>query len=100
MYLPMKLTWFVPCIISDAIHELLSPSRETWQSVHCLVSTPRTVCGGCVLNAFPVYPAAEIVGTWLTAKPRVPSCTEKVTALDERAGTILWPSTVPSTAMA
>ena len=68
----MKFTWFVPSISTPAIHALLSPSRERWQSVHCLVSFARTVCGTCVLNALPVKPADEIVGAWLTTQPRVP----------------------------
>src|SRR5262245_9910709 len=96
MYRPMKFTWLVPSISRPAIQALLSPSRETWQSVHCFVSFARTVCGTCVLNALPVNPADEIVGAWLMTQPRVPFCTLSVTALDERTGATLWPSTVPS----
>src|SRR5947209_19934085 len=81
---------------TEAIQELLSLFFETWQSVQPFVSVARTVCGGCVLKALPLYPAEEMVGAWLTATPRVPSVTLTVTALEERTGMTLWPCTEPS----
>ena len=58
---PMKFMKLVPCSSTLAIHALLSPSAETWQSVHCLVSFARTVCGTKVLNAWPLKPSADTV---------------------------------------
>ena len=54
----MKL---VPCMSNCAIQALLSPARETWQSVHVFVSLPRTVWGTKVLKAWPLNPSAETV---------------------------------------
>ncbi len=63
-YRPMKFMKFVPCNSNCAIHALLSFSRDTWQSVHPLVSLPRTVCGTKVEKACPLKPSAEIVCCW------------------------------------
>ena len=57
----MKFMKLVPWSSTLAIQALLSPSAETWQSVHCLVSFARTVCGTNVLNACPLKPSADTV---------------------------------------
>ena len=62
---PMKFMKLVPCSTRLAIHALLSPAAETWQSVQRLVSVERTVCGTNVLNACPLNPSAEMVCSWV-----------------------------------
>jgi hypothetical protein len=50
----MKLTKFVPCKSTCAIHALLSLFSETWQSVQPIVSLVRTVCGTCEAKLCPL----------------------------------------------
>src|SRR5262245_3773319 len=91
----MKLAALVPIPRTAAIHALLSFASDRWQSVHCLVSVMRTVCGGFGVKANPEYPAAEIVGCWVTTWLRPRSCTVTTTAEAERIGEYLLPFDAP-----
>jgi len=86
----------VPCISTDAIQALLLLSLEMWQSVQCLVSVARTVCGTNVLNECPLKPSADTVCCWEYTHSRVPFCEPTSTAQVDRAGEMRLPEVVPS----
>src|SRR5919107_2219428 len=92
----MKLTKFVPCIRSCAIHALLSPRFETWQSAQVFVSVVLTVCGTCVAKDWPEKPSVETVCCCEYIHSRFWFC--ELTRMAERdaAGATRRPVTVPS----
>src|ERR1700730_4825261 len=93
----MKLMKCVHCKSNCAIQALLSFAAETWQSLHCLVSLARTVCGTKVLKAWPEKPSAETVCCVEYRHSRLAFCELTRTAQEERAGAMRCPVTVPST---
>ena len=59
---PHEIDLVGPEHMSDAIHELLSSSRDTWQSVHCLVSNT----SGPRAAAISYCSRSASVGAWMS----------------------------------